>query len=457
CVKRTMHYRLWCVSRTLQKFTAAERRRRCVPTEDRGNEWTRRLNPKMHVLQSPPDAVVTIDGREYLYFVGTGYLGLQCHPEVIEVACRATERYGIHSATTRAGFGNSPPLLEAERRAAELFDAPAAFYFATGYAGNAILLAALQDRFDALFADELSHYSVLEAARQTRLPLFTFHHRDTDDLAAAVQKNLGPGRRPLLLTDGVFSVRGTIAPLAEYRDVLSGYPGAGMLIDDAHAVGVLGRHGRGTLEHFGLWRIASANSPLPLGEGPETNSPLPLGEGPGVRAASSGQWSVVSGQSDFPNLKSQISHQQISNPQSLIPNPSIASPHPGPLPAGEGTDFATFLTATASKAIGGFGGIIPGSLDFIERVKRSSHWFDGASAPVAPAAAATAKAIELLMADPDRRARLRSNVRKFKDGLRGLGLEVDDSPVPILCLTLGDADNMRRIQSELMQRGIAVA
>ncbi len=376
-----MHYRLWCVSRTLQKFTAAERRRRCVPTEDRGNEWTRRLNPKMHVLQSPPDAVVTIDGREYLYFVGTGYLGLQCHPEVIEAACRATERYGIHSATTRAGFGNSPPLLEAERRAAELFDAPAAFYFATGYAGNAILLAALQDRFDALFADELSHYSVLEAARQTRLPLFTFHHRDADDLTAAIQKNLGPGRRPLLLTDGVFSVRGTIAPLAEYRDVLSGYPGAGMMVDDAHAVGVLGQKGRGTLEHFGLFDSIMWHS----------------------------------------------------------------------------TTTATFLTATASKAIGGFGGIIPGSLDFIERVKRSSHWFDGASAPVAAAAAATAKAIELLMADPDRRARLRSNVRKFKDGLRGLGLEVDDSPVPILCLTLGDADNMRRIQSELMQRGIAVA
>ncbi len=373
----------------------------------------------MHVLQSPPDAVVTIDGREYLYFVGTGYLGLQSHPEVIKAACLATERYGIHSATTRAGFGNSPPLLEAERRVAELFDAQCAFYFVTGYAGNAILLAALQESFDVLFADELSHYSVLEAARQTHLPVFTFHHRDPGDLAAALKNNLPPGRRPLLLTDGVFSVRGTIAPLAEYRAVLSGYPGAGMMVDDAHAVGVLGQEGRGTLEHLGLWRIASANSPLPLGEGP------------GGRALQAAR------NNDDPA--------------------SSASPHPSPLPAGEGTDFATFLTATASKAIGGFGGIIPGSRDFIERVKRSSHWFDGASAPVAAAAAATAKAIELMMADPDRRARLWSNVRLFKDGLRGMGLEVDDSPVPILCLVLGDAENMRRIQSELMHRGIAVA
>ncbi len=228
----------------------------------------------MHVLQSPPDAVVQIDGREYLYFVGTGYLGLQNHPEVIRAACLATERYGIHPATNRAGFGNSPPLLEAERRAAELYDAPAAYYFATGYAGNAILLAAVQDRFDLLLADEMSHYSVLDAARQSGRPLVTFRHRDADDLAAVMKQNLPPGGRPLLMTDGVFAVRGTIAPLDEYRAVLSGYPGAGMLIDDAHAVGVLGPNGRGTLEHFGLWQ----NSPLSLGRGRATLSPLSLWE-----------------------------------------------------------------------------------------------------------------------------------------------------------------------------------
>ncbi len=149
--------------------------------------------------------------------------------------------------------------------------------------------------------------------------------------------------------------------------------------------------------------------------------------------------------------------QQASNPQSPIPNPSPACPHPSPLPKGEGTDVAAFLTATASKAIGGFGGIIPGSHEFIERVRRSSHWFDGASAPPTAAAAATAKAIELVIADSDRRTRLRSNVRQFKAGLRGLGLDADDSPVPIVCLTLGGAENMRRIQSELMRRGIAIA
>ena len=254
----------------------------------------------MHVLQSPPDATVTIDGREYLYFVGTGYLGLQNHPEVIEAACLATERYGVHSATTRAGFGNSPPVLEAERRAAELFDAEAAFYFATGYASNAILMTVLQERFDVLLADELSHYSVMEAARQSRRPMFTFRHRDAGDLAVVIKKNLGPGMKPLLLSDGVFSVRGTIAPLPDYRDVLNHYPGSGMMIDDAHAVGVLGRDGRGTLEHFGLWNNA------------EINSPLTLGEGPGMRAAVD---------------------PALSNPQPPVlqpPAPSLQSPIPNP-------------------------------------------------------------------------------------------------------------------------------
>lgn len=332
----------------------------------------------MHVLQSPPNAVVTIDGREYLYFVGTGYLCLQNHPEVIKAACLATERYGIHAATSRAGFGNNPPVLEAERRAAELYDSPAAFYFAVGYAGCAILLTALEDEFDLLVADELSHYSVMEATRGSRCPLFTFRHCDPSDLASVLKENIGPNQRPLLLTDGVFSVRGTIAPLPEYRDVLSGYPGSGMLIDDAHAVGVLGQNGRGTLDHFGISLFDCAQTKM-------------------------------------------------------------------------------FLTATASKAIGGFGGLIPGSREFIDRVRRSSHWFDGSSSPPVSAAAATAKAIEILMADSDRRTQLRSNAVRLKDGLRGLGLEVDDSPVPIVCLTLGAAENMRRIQNELMRRGIALA
>ncbi len=348
-------------------------------------------NVKTHtpIAESPPGPVVRIDGVEYLYFVGTSYLGLQGHPEVIRAACDAAERYGIHSATSRAGFGNTPPTLSVERRAADFFGCGASFCFPSGYAGNSILLRTIESGFDALFVDEYSHYSVFDAAVQSGHPLFRFRHRDVADLADHLNKRLQPGQRPLVMSDGVFSVRGTIAPLADYVAALANYPGAGLLVDDAHGVGVLGDCGRGTLEHFGLFD-GSVNAS-------------------------------------------------------------------GSLSPWERGDCAAFLCATLSKALGGYGGIIPGSQRFIECVRRASHWYDGASAPPAPVAAASARAIELIQADPDLRARLRSNVRRLKEGLRGIGFEVDDTPVPIICLEVGDAENMRRIQQELMRRGIAVA
>ncbi|MBN2577525.1 MAG: pyridoxal phosphate-dependent aminotransferase family protein [Pirellulales bacterium] len=331
-------------------------------------------------MQSPPGAYTVIDGRRCLYFVGTGYLGLQGHPEVIRAACEAVQKYGVHSATTRAGLGNSPPVLEAERRAAEFFGTQCAFCFASGYAGNGIMLAALNDAFDVLFVDELSHYSALEAAASTELPGHRFRHRDAGDLAEKLKRRLPPGGRPLVLSDGVFAARGSIAPLDEYVQVLQDYPEGVVLVDDAHAVGVLGTGGRGTWEYFGLAKE-------------------------GLNA--------------------------------------FGGRH--------------FLTATMSKALGGYGGVIPASEAFLDRVKSASHWYDGASAPPAPVAAAAAKALELIQADPGLRERLGTNVQRLKTGLRQLGFAVDDTPVPIICLTIGDAVNMRRIQRELFEREIAVA
>ncbi len=347
------------------------------------------------IAASPPGPVVRIDGAEYLYFVGTSYLGLHGHPEVIRAACEATERYGIHSATSRAGFGNTPPTLSVERRAAEFFGCEASFCFPSGYAGNSILLHAIKGDFDALVVDEHSHYCVREAVMQSGRPMLRFRHRDAGDLADNLRKHLKPGQQPLLMSDGVFSVRGTIAPLADYLAVLADYPGAGLLVDDAHGVGVLGHRGRGTLEYFGLFDGVSEGS---------------------------------------------VNSQVIS-----------------PLVRREKEDCAVFFCATLSKALGGYGGIIPGSQQFIELLHGASHWYDGASAPPAPVAAASARAIEIVQADPDLRTRLWANVRRLKEGLRALGLDADDTPVPIICLELGDAANMRRVQQELMGRGIAVA
>ena len=372
----------------------------------------------MPVMQSPPGAETVIDGRRYLYFAGTGYLGLQGHAEVIRTACEATRRYGLASATTRTGFGNTPPVLDVERQAARLFGTDDSFYFVSGYVGNHVFVLVLEGSFDAVLVDEHSHYCVFEAARLTARPTVSFRHRDPEDLRARLRRELKPRERPLVLSDGVFAGLGDIAPVAEYRSVLGEYPGAILLVDDAHAVGVLGENGRGTFEHAGLWY---------------------------PRAALADEQLVAPGDPSKP----------LADEQPMAPAPQVNSELPGQGSAAAGP--VLLVCGTLSKAIGGFGGIVPGSRRFIERVKGSSRLYGGASPPPIPAAAATARALELVLADPGIRKRLWQNARTLKRGLRRLGLPADDSPVPIACLQLGDPAAMRRIQEELMRRGILIA
>ena len=215
----------------------------------------------IHVMESPPGAECTIDGRSYLYFGGTSYLGLHGHPEVIAAACEATRRYGIHSATSRSLYGNTPVLLAVERLAAEFFDLQGSFYFVSGYLSNAVLLQTLAPDFDVLFLDESAHYSVVEAAQAVRLPLVRFRPRDAEDLQRGLQQHLGPNQRPLVLTDGVSSSLGCVAPIDRYCRILEQYDGAAILVDDAHGMGTIGDHGRGTLDYLGLWSAAVNDDP----------------------------------------------------------------------------------------------------------------------------------------------------------------------------------------------------
>jgi 8-amino-7-oxononanoate synthase len=338
----------------------------------------------MPLMQSPPGAVTQIDGREYLYFAGTGYLGLQGRPELIEAVCKGAKRYGIGSANSRTAFGTTPPVVDVERRAAALFGLDDAFYYASGWMGNHILMQSLDTQSPLVFLDEHSHYSIVEAARTIGSPLVTFRHCDADDLRAKLKEHLNAGQSPVVLSDGVFAATGHIAPVLEYVSILRDYPGSVLCLDDAHGLAVLGGSGRGTFEHVGLW-------------------------------------------------------QQGVNTYGAPPCPAL------------------LCCGTLSKAVGGFGGIIPGSRAFIERIKRQSPYFGGASPPPAPVAAATARAIDLVMAEPKLRTRLWSNAQQLKRGLSQLGFDVEQTPVPIVALVVGTADNMQRIQRELMARGIAIA
>jgi len=123
-------------------------------------------------------------------------------------------------------------------------------------------------------------------------------------------------------------------------------------------------------------------------------------------------------------------------------------------PARDG--LGVFVGGTLSKAIGGFGGVLPGSLALLERVRQTSHYYEGASAPMSAAAGATAKALEIVRREPQLRQRLEQNARRLRDGLRALGLAVDDWPTPIIGLSIGSGENMRRIHDELRAVGIIV-
>jgi 8-amino-7-oxononanoate synthase len=205
------------------------------------------------IMESPPGAETVIDGRRYLYFGGTSYLGLASRPEVIEAACDAVRRYGVHSATSRAGFGTNPPTLAVEHLAAEFFGTEEAFYFVSGYVGNHILVQALAERFDAALLDESAHFCLCEAAQLAGKPITRFRHRDPEDLQGQLRKLAAAGQRPLVMTDGVFSMTGAVAPIEQYLRLLGQCGTATLIIDDAHGLGTLGEHGRGSLEHFGIW------------------------------------------------------------------------------------------------------------------------------------------------------------------------------------------------------------
>ncbi len=334
------------------------------------------------LMESPPGAYTVIDGRRYLYFAGTSYFALHGHPEVIEAGVAALKKYGVHSATSRAGFGTIAPVLEVERRAAELFGKEAAFYFPSGYSSNHVLIQALAHKADAVFVEEAAHFSVTEVARVPGLPCHPFRSHDPEDLAVQLQRHLSPGSRPLVMGDAIVPPTGAIAPVEEYLVVTSRHAPGVLLLDDAHGFGVLGEHGRGTFEHFGRWD--------------QTNT----------------------------------------------------APDPG------GITLAT--GGTTAKALGGFGGIIPGSGAFIAHARRSSHYFDGGSAPAAAAAGSTAKALELVTRDPSFRLRLRANTAQLRSGLRSLGLQVNDSPAAQTGVVIGGASNMKRLHAALKEREILV-
>jgi glycine C-acetyltransferase/8-amino-7-oxononanoate synthase len=200
-------------------------------------------------MEGPPGAHIIFNGHRYLYFGGTGYFGLHGHRALVRAGIRAFLKYGSHGATSRAGFGSNPVLIDVEARLREFFGEDDAVYFGSGYLGSLLLVQALAEKYEAVFIDENAHFSIRDAAASSGKPVRVFRHRDPDDLFRKLRAGLKAGQRPLVLTDGVFPVSGRIAPARDYTGAVAAYDGV-IGLDDAHGAGVLGDHGRGTYEHF---------------------------------------------------------------------------------------------------------------------------------------------------------------------------------------------------------------
>lgn len=206
------------------------------------------MNAQNYVLESPIGPRVKLNGKEYDYFCGTSYYCLHGDPRVIQAACEAARRFGLGPATA----WDVPPLVEVEELAARFFNTPRARYIVSAYLGMFFLVMALQEEYDKIFVDELSHYSVFDGIQATGKRIVCFRHLDAHDLQEKLHQELGAGEVPLVVTDGVFPMTGAMAPLPEYQEVLARYERYFLCIDDSHGVGVLGAHGRGLCEFYGI-------------------------------------------------------------------------------------------------------------------------------------------------------------------------------------------------------------
>jgi len=202
-------------------------------------------------LQSACEPVCRFDGREVINLASNNYLGLTNHPKLIEAAVEATRRYGVGSGAVRTISGTMSLHLELERRIATFKQVEAAVVFQSGFAANAGTVAAILGPDDHIISDELNHASIIDGCRLSKARIHVFPHKDVlaaDRLLTELADV--PGRK-LLITDGVFSMDGDIAPLPDLAAVARRH-GAIMMVDDAHSSGVLGRSGRGTIDHFNL-------------------------------------------------------------------------------------------------------------------------------------------------------------------------------------------------------------
>jgi glycine C-acetyltransferase len=206
---------------------------------------------KIRTISSPQGPHLLIDGKSVLNFSSNNYLGLANHPRVTEAAKEALNKYGLGPAAVRTIAGTTEQHVELERRLARFKGAEAVITFQSGFNANLGTISALVGKQDVVFSEQLNHASIIDGCRLSGARIVPFAHKDPEALEAAVKENTGTYKHALLVTDGVFSMDGDIAPLPALYEVAKKYELI-FMVDDAHGEGVLGRGGRGIVDHFNL-------------------------------------------------------------------------------------------------------------------------------------------------------------------------------------------------------------
>jgi len=209
------------------------------------------LYNRIRTIGSPQGAWLVVDGKKVLNFCSNNYLGLANHPKLVAAARKAIEEFGVGPAAVRSIAGTMSLHVELEKRLAKFKGVEAAITFQSGFNANLATIPALVGKEDVIFSDRLNHASIIDGCRLSGARIIAYEHCDPVALETAIKENLSQYRRALIITDGVFSMDGDVAPLPEVHEVARRYDIL-LMVDDAHGEGVLGKGGRGIVDHFGL-------------------------------------------------------------------------------------------------------------------------------------------------------------------------------------------------------------
>jgi glycine C-acetyltransferase len=211
---------------------------------------TQGLYRQLRIVEDEQRAHTTVDGRSVVNLSSNNYLGLTTHPRLRERALEAVQQFGVGSGSVRSIAGTMAIHMELERRLAEFKHTEAVVVFQSGFTANAGTVSSILTREDVVISDSLNHASIIDGCRLSRAAIKVFPHKDVDAARILLQE-LPAAQRKLLITDGVFSMDGDLGPLPALCDLAEEF-GCIMMVDDAHASGVFGRNGRGTVDHFGM-------------------------------------------------------------------------------------------------------------------------------------------------------------------------------------------------------------